>query len=413
MNKFKIYFIILSCFFILFNAASETIFEINGLMIHEIFIVLSFIIISPKINFHINKLDIAFFIFFISAIIIPILANPGASYSDSLKILLPIKIWLVYRITLYLLKNHKKYNQLLSKISSIIKIIIHVSIIAGFIGIMRIFSPDSIRSFINTIWPIKERIIRLSSTVSGVNGTGIFFSILSFYSLYIYETENRIKYLFITFYFVLIIILTGSFTGFGTFIVFFFYKYRKIIKKLIIKIILFIILFTFVVSKISSVSIFIKKLIKQRVESKIYNQGGEIRLIPSNLSGRAERWPVQLSILRDRPIFGYGANIPVEEISELTTSTNAHNYYVYLLMQGGILGFLGYLYFIFVLIRTIFKINISNNKRYFNHKKYLLLSVIFIGLLAQITSLTFQYGGYSELFGINMAFITLLAKYDY
>jgi O-antigen ligase len=251
--------------------------------------------------------------------------------------------------------------------------------------------------------------------MSGINGTGIFYSIMVFFSLYIYETENLKKYLYTAYFFVLIIILTGSFTGLGSLVVFLLFKYRNSLKtlikpKILFKLLTSLILFISLTYSIKPLNSFVANIVEKRMEKQFIQNRSPHWYIPNSLYGRAVRWSAQLSILKDKPFFGYGTNIPEDEITALITESNPtanpHNYYVHILMQGGIIGFLGYLYFVIFILKLGFRIKILKSQ------KILLLSVIVVGLISQISSLTFQYGGYSELFGIMMAILFYFKKYD-
>ena len=77
----------------------------------------------------------------------------------------------------------------------------------------------------------------------------------------------------------------------------------------------------------------------------------------------------------------------------------AENFYVHLLIYSGILGLLGYFVLNWAIIRRLSKIVTYPEQSFFIK--------LFIGmiLVSQISQLSFQYGGISELFGIMSAFV--------
>jgi len=416
MLQFKIILLTLVSSFILLNTLDKNVFQFMGLMPHEWVIIIFFIFVELKYRLVVTWVDKFFFTFFLLAIIIPLALNYDSSVYEIFGVLLPIKTWMTYRISLRIFRRALLHRNLIDLIHIALSIIIFISLIAAIIGLLRFINIPVVSDFINQMWPMQERFLdpkgggRLASTMSGVNGSGIFFAIAVIISVYMHQTTRNYLYFLLSLLFIITIILTGSFTAIIILSIALILIYRRFLfsfftpRMLVTSVIIcfFIIL---VGSAFTSLNKFFFNVIEQRLERQIHSEISPYKFIPTSLYGRAIRWPDQLSILNERPFFGYGAIFSDQTISKFNLYLNPHNYYFYILMQGGIFGFLGYLLFKIYLLKKVINIQASKEKK-------MLLSILLVVLISQITSLTFQYGGISELFGIIMCLIYLLDKSD-
>ena len=413
MLKFKLIFTILIASFILLNTLNPTIYGFHGLMPNEFIIILFFIIFAFERRILISWVDKAFFIFFALSIIIPLILNYPTINPGAFGLLLPLKTWMVYRIALQLFRIGRQLNSTVDLIHIVLNIMIAVSAIAALIGILRYMKLANITAFINTTWPAKEIFLnpeqfgRLSSTMSGVNGTGIFFAAITILVWYMYQQKRNPIYLTLSIYFFFTMLLTGSFTAILCLSIACLISYRRILysflsAKNVIILTFSILLISYAAIQIKPLKNFMTNVAEKRMERQYGERVRPHQLIPYSLYGRAIRWPYQLSILSEKPIFGYGPDIPIKKLIFLSGSANTHNFYIFMLMQGGIVGFLAYLRFKFILLKKTMTIK-------YDKEKDTIVAVLFIFLFSQITSLTFQYGGISELYGIIMAFIFYLS----
>lgn len=400
---------------VLFNYGNKDVFSIGPLMIHE-WVILALFTIYTLLYFNYLKItwvDKLFLLFLLFIIIIPVISNMFNiidGEGNIIGFILPIKIWLVYRIIYSALIRYNTDSKIQEIFVYVLNIIIVFSIISALIGIIRVLQIPFISDSINLLWPIKRYGIdpiewgRLVSTVSGTNGSGIYFVACMFISIYLYNNNKNIIYIITTIIFFMSIILTGSFSAIGTLLILIpilIYKLKKnlISYKKIFSMISLVLLLSYAVTSLENLHIFTKNVIEARVERQLQKSRSPYPFIPSTLYTRASRWSTQLSILKEKPLFGYGSAIPEEQILRHVSTAQPHNYYVYILMNAGIVGFAVYVLFLFLIIKKI-----SNNKKFKNEK--ILIGMIFSAMIiSQIALLTFQYGGYSELIGILLAFI--------
>jgi hypothetical protein len=75
-------------------------------------------------------------------------------------------------------------------------------------------------------------------------------------------------------------------------------------------------------------------------------------------------------------------------------------------IYSGILGLFGYLHMNYRVLKKLHRL------KEFKHEGFLITVVVSMYLLSQITQLSFQYGGLSELFGIFLALAGMMFRFD-
>lgn len=406
-NKYLYFIAILA--FTLGGTLNRTFFTFSFLSPSECTIVILFMVLLTKglaLNrsyvFNITWVDKIYFFYFLCAIIIPIFANSADLNIDIdfFKFMLPIKIWVVYRIFYCLLFENYLEGKLNEAIDLIMNLVLFISAIASLIGILRFLNLPAITDLINHIW-IAEAIPRLWSTMGGINTGALFFAICAIISIFQSIKHNKNIYLIYFSLFIFSVILTGSFSATITLIfalIIFFKKYFNA-KRLLITISFLTI--CFIVIQISEP---LKKAIDDIVQLRIkhqFHRGPLYGIIPSHLVGRYLRWVRLYDYFLEKPIFGYGFK-GVPEIPG--TGVYSHNYYVYLVIYSGMLGLLAYLFMNYMILKKL------NKLKQFKHEGFLIILIISMYLISQISQLSFQYGGLSEFFGILLALTAIMVK---
>jgi O-antigen ligase len=403
-------FAVLAGSFILLNMADKEIFSFGPLMVHEwiIFALFVLVVVMEIANAGISYtwVDNAFLIFFVCALAVPSVANFGSwrnlPFGEIMGFYLPVKTWMVYRIALHLAKTD---------FSGRLKTILFFGAIAAVIGYIRFLPLGGLSRAVNELWPIKgigvdpHRWSRVVSTMSDANGSGAFFAVCIFMAFYLYLESGKDRYLVLSGFFVFTMFLTGSFSSglafAGIFLVVFKKHLRFGLTARWVSIAVFLAAALFLVGPIRE---FTAVMIEKRNAAQFGRATGNV---PRQFEGRIMRWPAQLIPFYDQPLFGTGPRLEEEtehRVLARAGTTNPHNYYIYLLIHGGIVGLLGYIAFKIILIVRLGRLKI------YTKEAEVLTAVIYLGLITQVSQLTFQYGGYSELFGITMALAYHLGK---
>ena len=424
-NKY-LYIIIFS--FILFGNCNEHIYQYL-LVPHEWIILITFTLLSMESfllkpnKFIITWVDKIFFIYLLSVVILPVLANINdllvSNNAHIFVLFYPIKIWMVYRIFLFILmRNNSIDTDILKKqIDFILNIILLFSIISGFIGLLRYVGPDEIISFINYNWPIKgvpdfdyRAWKRLVGTMSGTNGGGIFFVICAIISLFKLGKYKKYRFLMYSIFFSFLALLTGSFTATIMLVVclpYYLHKSKMLQTKHAIVFLLISVIFFILAINLNPTKILLYNVIERRGK-QFKSPGGGIRVhIPASFQGRYRDWILFYKYFEEKPLLGFGFKegaIGGQDIS--ARSTLSENYYVELLIYSGIIGLSAYILMMLIIFRKLKRL------KQFTEERTLIKTIIYIYLITQITQLTLYYTGFAEFFGIMLALIFMMCKID-
>lgn len=409
-NKYLYFIVILA--FTLGGGLNITFFTFSFLSPSECTIVILFIVLLTKglvldrsYVFNVTWVDRIYFFYILCAIIIPIFANSADLNIDIdlFKFVLPIKIWIVYRIFYCLLFENYLEGKLNEAIDLIMNLVLFISAIASLIGILRLLNLPIVTDLINYIW-IADTRPRLWSTMGGINTGALFFAICAIISIFQFIKHNKGIYLIYFSLFIFSVILAGSFSATITLIfafIIFFKKYFNV-KRFLITLSFLTIFFTVILS-IEPIKNSVDHVIKRRIRQQFPQSDTAYKWIPSHLVKRYRRWVILYDYLLEKPIFGYGFK-GVPEIPR--TAVYSHNYYVYLVIYSGMLGLLAYLFMNYMILKKL------NKLKQFKHEAFLIILIISMYLISQISQLSFQYGGLSELFGILLALTAIMVKFE-
>lgn len=409
-NRYLYFIAILA--FTLGGALNRTFFTFSFLSPSECTIVILFIILLSKglvLNrpyvFHVTWVDKIYFFYILCAIIIPIFVNSADLNIDIdlFKFMLPIKIWVVYRIFYCLLFENYLEGKLKEKIDLIFNFVLFIAAIASLIGILRLLRLPAITDLINHIW-IAETRPRLWSTMGGINTGALFFAICAIISIFQFLKHNKNIYLFYFSLFIFSVILTGSFSAIITLIfalIILFKKYFNV--KRLLTTVSFLTICFIVILTIEPIKNTLDHVIRRRFRQQFPQSDTTYKRIPSHLAGRYRRWVTLYDYFLEKPIFGYGLK-GIPEIPKIRVYS--HNYYVFLIICSGILGLLAYLFMNYMILKKL------NKLKQFKHEGFLIILIISMYLISQISQLSFQYGGLSEFFGILLALTAIMVKFE-
>ncbi len=157
-NKYLYFIVILA--FTLGGALNITFFTFSFLSPSECTIVILFVVLLSKglvLNrpyvFHVTWVDKIYFFYILCAIIIPIFVNSADLNIDIdlFKFMLPIKIWIVYRIFYCLLFENYLEGKLKEAIDLIFNMVLFIATIASLIVILRLLNLPVVTDLINDI----------------------------------------------------------------------------------------------------------------------------------------------------------------------------------------------------------------------------------------------------------------------
>ena len=419
--------------FTLCGTLNEKVYNFFFLSPHEWIILITFALLvlhgmAFKRSYLISYtwLDKFYLLYFIAALIAPFFSNLKSlddTRSVVLPFFLPIKIWMVFRIFYYLLcekqisKGHLNINSIFE---NFLKILVIVSLISAFFGIFRYVELPVISDFVNDTWPVyyydmrvKTVHGRLTGTMSGENGTGLFFAFNVLFSLYLFVRHQKYKYIitFIIFYF--FTILSGSVASNITLLLALFIFLKKFFQfKHSIRLILAFFMLTIIIYGALFTNTFHTPMIKMAKDRYYRNfsqeEGTGVMPTFGGFKGRYRNWTRYSEYFYDKPFLGYGFEGAGGKQRHIVTKGGivAESFYVYLLIYSGFIGLIGYLLLKYKLIKKLVVI-----KRYCE-QSYLIRLFLFMILFSQISQLSFQYGGTSELFGGISAFTLFFVKAD-
>ena len=412
--------IILFAVIILLSGLNDEIFGVMGFSFYEVVLLILFfftlahsIIIKNDYFFTFNSLDKYFFVFFISVSIFPLMANVSdflaSSNPDIKEKFYLFRFYLVYSILTYIfllqIKKGKVYYY--KYIKNIFEYIVIFGLISGIIGVLR-FIPGNLNTTINLLWPLGKITIfgeRLLSTVGSINTGGIFFTIMCLICLYLYSLKKESKYIVLFSFHTLFVLLTGSFSALGTYIItiLFVIKKEKLfsLRTTLVACSVTIIIFIFT-TKTDFIAQAYSTMMLGRIEATNLNNS----MIPTNVSGRYEDWIKiinRLWILK--PIFGWGfkeGGLGTFAATDITVQTAritlSENFYVELLLYSGLAGLSVYLF----MVATLIKQNKKNNP--FFHTRLIYYIIIAI-LISQFSQLSTFYSTIMEIVGLLISLV--------
>lgn len=412
-NGNKYLYLIVIVALILGGKLNEALFPSSFLSPSEWTIVILFMVLLSRdlaLNrsylLNVTWVDKIFFFYVFFAIIIPIFANYNdldKAGLDLFKFVIPIKTWIVFKIFYCLLFEDYVKGKLNEQVELIFNLVLSISAISALIGILHLDGSTAILGLIDDLWIFAEKKHRMGGTMGGINASGLFYAICAVISIFQYVKSFKKIYVVYFVLFMFALLLTGSFAScgaliFGIFV--FFFKYFNA-KRLISLVFVLAILF-FVGYSIPPLKRVVDNGIQQRIKSQ-FHQGPRKGIIPSHFVIRYMRWEKLYPYFLEKPIWGYGyKGIPEIE----NTRTHTHNYYVFLIIYSGIFGLFAYLFLNVVILKRLCRLY------QFREEGFLIQVAILMYLITQITQLSFQYGGLSELFGILLALAAIMVRAD-
>jgi len=360
--------------------------------------------------------------YYIIVIIIPLIINIFFYNSPlSYKYFMPVRIWLVYRIFFCFFNELKIRNENTFGIKNILNILLIISSIAAILSIIRFF-PTSLSTWIKETWPIyyEEEVVtihrlgRLQGTMSGINGSGNFFCILSIISLFLYQYYKNIRYILIAGLFIICLLLTGSLSSIFAFIIILFFFHKKLLPH---KNIFSYTLLSIAIYFLIAFNVQFNTSVQKRID-RTFNTSQKYQYLPDflpyTLDSRIGYWVEFTSILvsEGRLFFGLGPGgffnynwASHNYLGEIGLNPNAESFYFRIVNESGILAFI-YVIFFFHKIYHFSNQKTFKGRKYFYLFKMLLLVYIFAG----IGNETLYYGANTEFFGLLLASIYFESK---
>lgn len=396
---------------------------------HEIITFYTFILLFTKaIVFKQTKQltitwgDRIFFLFYIGVYIIPWLVNIFDYVNDSniliIRQLLPLKIWLIYRIFLfvYIDKIKKKGFYQGNIINQTLNAYTIGMIFSGIVGTLRLVNIPVISGYIAETWPfvstLNGNFTRMQGTVGGINGGGILTAIALIFALHLYFSEKKFIYISYVPILFLFLLLSASVSSTSIFLIMLVYLSVKTkiftLKKLFLITIIASILFS-----VFLINSELNKTLQSTIENRMDDQfssdtefSGE-EMLPSSFRSRMVLWTKYVDYFIEKPLMGYGYRVTKKPIfGSYARASIGESYFVDLLLYGGLFGLIAYLSSYYLIYSKATSVILKRNDAS-------LLSSILIGIfLSQITNITLMYGGLTELFGIIIFFTYMLSQFD-
>jgi hypothetical protein len=364
-----------------------------------------------------RRIDNWVLFYFIFVLLIPVLFNFFLfKTAITFKYFIPIRFYLVYR-NLYCLLREAEIRGVQNKINTeyLINKMIFLSFIAAIISLLRYFPVPVIKPLIEIIWPIyyEGKIIsidqwgRLTSSMSGTNGTGNFFAILSIFTLYkVFRGERKFLIQFIIF--AICVFLSGSFSSIAAFIVVAFLYSRKYFSfRRILYLIIGVVLVIFVLRRTEIFS----KIIEKRIETGYYGQQKNV-VLPYNLMARTGYWSNFLKVLYEdqRLLFGLGPGgfFNYGFGYKGIINQNPESYYFRIINESGIFGLISTIIFFAV----IFKIIKKNTQKKIGNPLLMntIKLILYVFLIAGVANETLYYGANTEIFGFILAITSINSR---
>ena len=306
-----------------------------------------------------------YYIFF-GIILISTIFNDGNTYAFFNSILPTFGLCLLFDI--YLKKNPKA----LFKAFTVLEIYIYINIIT-----ILLFNNGMYKSGVYyENWFLGYKNIQIRTILPIV--------CMSMINSYIVFDKINIRTMFLLIISAVTFILIKSSTalvGFSVFLLLF-YKYHKVKKKIpkILSVNFFLL--------ITSILFYIISVLKLQNLFEFFIVG----ILHKDLSfnGRMKIWDMAFSFLKTKPFLGYGY-LTGEDFQKIFNSffyTHPHNYYLYILMTGGIVLLIALIIGLLYANKSIIK---SNNKIYSRIVLFTIISFLVMGITESITSTVLLY----------------------
>jgi len=396
---------------------NSELYGFSGLLPQELILFITFFftiflsaIRNNKLFFFITWGDKVFFFFYITIYLIPWLFNLYDFLKDRdifiVRQLLPIKIWIVYRIFYYIYTVSKNKLEILSKMFNITLITyVYGMVVSGIIGTLRLIYTAVITEYINITWPfvsaLQGNFTRMQGTVGGINGGGILFAISAIFSLYLYTVERKTVFLYIFPIIMFFLLFTASFSSVAIFLIMFIYLIYKSMYFKIEKI-LWVGVFSLFIGSFLLLNNQINTTLSTTMENRLESQlgGNDDNITPNSFKFRIGLWTQYAEYFAEKPFFGYGYKTNSANFIEKNhRNLISENYFVETLLYGGVFSFFSFLWFYYYIS------NKARNIYYFVEKRKIIIAILLGIFISQISNMTLMYGGITELFGILIFFI--------
>ena len=141
----------------------------------------------PRLAMPVSWPDRLLGVYFAVILLLPLFTNPSTLTNVRFlaPLLLPVKIWVVYRIlrSLILRASRRERQEPLQVADSVFQAFLAAGLVAAIVAVLRYLPIAPVQGFIEETWPIIsnnqhvpiQRWGRLWATMSGTNGSGIFF----------------------------------------------------------------------------------------------------------------------------------------------------------------------------------------------------------------------------------------------
>lgn len=226
------------------------------------------------------------------------------------------------------------------------------------------------------------RNVRIGEILGNENTMGIIISISFIFCFYSILFEKKYIYIFPSIFMLVTILLTGSRTAFGFFMIgnsiLLWFRYKNIIslKRKIQIMILGILITILICYLVFSVPIFYNSLGKRIINVFSFFNGDVVR--ENSIKDRTYMIKLGIKLFKEKPILGYGMDNYKVCFKKVTgiRQRYAHNNYIELLVDVGIIGTLSYYFMYFIVWFGIYR------RRKILGDLYYLFSSFIISILA-------------------------------
>ncbi|MBD3336687.1 MAG: hypothetical protein GF355_14340 [Candidatus Eisenbacteria bacterium] len=348
-----------------------------------------------------SRIDTAFFLFYATRTILPLIFNPSALREPpaiSLKFIFgPIQYYLVYRIVL------ETFTDRAATLRALATAFV-AGVVVALIGLLQAADFPGIGEFLRTYYPSKKGVytylhsMRITSLFGGDwNGCGLYLSQVILLGLFLHswsrrtssrQTSRRLAIMVAVILTALAMTLTFSFSSaiaFAASLAFLSYRLGRLAR--------FLVWLPVVGTAITgAVYLLFREALLQRMALQF---GRRSVLIPWTFLYRMYYWKsILMPHILKRPVFGH-ASKPVEWVSE-------ESYYFFLLVKSGFVGLVGYGAGIYLLFKELGRIGEAADP--LTSRTCLLALVLMVELLvANVGGLYFEYSGVTETFWLVVA----------
>jgi O-antigen ligase len=364
---------------VIFAIFSQVLYVDLGFALKLYMVVIFAVLLSNLTDFKLifHKYDYVLLVFFLYYCITSLWSMDQIS---SLRYIAGILIILLtYFVLKYLLVKKQRYFDLNTIVFRSGSLFVYFSLAAYIYGFYIIGSFDALWEYNSTAvygLYVDRNIPRLMGLANGPNFYGLYASFLFLYMLF---KKGKDKYeVFLTgITFVTILLSFSRGTFLAIIIVLLFYSLRKIF--------LFLPTFRFRLIRIRSlltVFLLVILLLYAYEEYEVFGDMVDKRLELGSGSGRLDIWGNAMHIFSDNPLFGIGV-YSFQALNNLLflDSHYAHNTYLEILVESGIIGIVIYLCF---QLMVLYQINTLSNK----NNEYILMISIYIVINIQILFLS-------------------------